>query len=328
MPAIKPGGSVAQHKPDPARLLDEAIDLIIRLQNDPANPVPLEMIDGWRSRSSQHEAIWQKVSAAHGMSGKILTDRAKRDKRSSTKVTRRKLMIGAAGLGVVAAGSALLPDAILESRADYVTDKGEIRRVDLSDGSTAILGPESALALDYAPERRGISLLRGVSYFEVAEDVSRPFVVQTDRLATRALGTAFDMSLDAGLVSVSVANGTVETRATDRSNWANADLAAGHWMTFDPATQRTVRGTRETGQIAAWRRALLIADREPVSVLIARISRWYRGRVIIADPFIGEQKVSGLYDLREPMRALEAVVHPVGGRVRQVSSRLAVITPF
>ncbi|WP_430512610.1 hypothetical protein [Pannonibacter phragmitetus] len=32
------------------RLLNEAIDLVIRLQNDPANPVALEMIRAWRAR--------------------------------------------------------------------------------------------------------------------------------------------------------------------------------------------------------------------------------------------------------------------------------------
>lgn len=319
---------MSEKKSNPERLLDEAIDLIIRLQNDPENPVALQLIDDWRARSDGHEVLWQKVSAAHGMSGKVLNDRAKKAKSSNAKVTRRKLMIGAAGLGTVTAASALLPDAIIEARADYVTGKGEIRNIDLSDGSLAVLGPESALALDYAPDRRGIGLLRGMSYFEVAEDRSRPFVVDAGGLSARAMGTAFDMSVEDSLVSVSVANGAVDTRSRDRGAWADASLAAGHWMTFNCSTRQTKRGTRDIGQIAAWRRALLIANGDPVSVLIARISRWCPGRVILADPFIGAQKVSGLFVLSEPHRALEAVVHPVGGRVRKVSSHFTVITPF
>lgn len=319
---------MSQNKSDPERLLDEAIDLIIRLQNDPGNPVALELIEGWRARGPENELIWEKVSAAHGMSGKILTDRVKKEKRAKSKVTRRKLMIGAAGLGVVAAGSAFLPDAIMEARADHVTKKGEIKRVDLSDGSVAILGPESALALDFAPERRGIALLRGMSYFEVNADRTRPFVVDAGSLSAHALGTAFDMSVDAGHVSVSVASGEVATQSSDAGSWAAARLAAGQWMTFDPATRQRIGGTREASQIAAWRRALIIADREPVAVLIARIRRWCPGHVIVADPAIGEQRVSGLYDLSEPRRALEAVVLPAGGRVHHVSSYLTVIAPF
>ena len=311
------------------RLLDEAIDLIIRLQNDPENPVAIEMIEGWRARSAQHARIWEKVAAAHGMSGKILSDRAKAERRAKTKLSRRKFVIGgAAGVGAIAAGSVLVPDAIVWARADYLTAKGEIRRVELADGSFATLGPESALALDYRPERRGVELLRGMSYFEVAKDAQRPFSVRTGRLTATALGTAFDVSEDAGLISVSVAEGIVEAQRPGAGAAANVQLTVGDWMAFDPASDAIDRGKRDAGQIAAWRDAIVVADREPVSALVARISRWCPGRVVIADPFIGAQRVSGLFDLRDPHRALEAVVHPAGGRVRQLSSFLTIISPI
>src|SRR5690606_8688733 len=135
-------------------------------------------------------------------------------------------------------------------------DKGEIRRIGLSDGSVAVLGPESALALDYTPRRRGISLLRGMSHFEVADDPARPLEVETGHLAALALGTAFDMSVDAGLVSISVEHGEVATRSRGNGAWADARLGAGDWIALDPSTRRSFRGSREVSQIAAWRRAL------------------------------------------------------------------------
>lgn len=319
---------MSETKPDPDRLLDEAIDLIIRLQNDPENPVTLEMIAGWRARSDEHERIWDKVAGAHGMSGKIVTDQVKAEHKAKSKVTRRKFMIGAAtGLGAVGAGTVLLPEAILSARADYMTAKGEIRRVELADGSKATLGPESALAVDYQQERRGLELLRGMCFFEVEEDLQRPFVVEAGRIAATVLGTDFDMSLDADFVSVSVAEGHVRTQAPG-GPWADGQLTRGDWARFDPSRRMTFGGRREPGQIAAWRVALLVADREPISALVARISRWCPGRIVVADPFIGEQEVSGLFDLREPYRALEAVVHPAGGRVYRISSYLTVIAPF
>ena len=318
---------MTEAKPDPSRLLDEAIDLVIRLQNDPENPVALDMIKSWRARSSEHEQVWTKVSGAHGMSGKILKDRAKAERREKSKLTRRKFIVGgAAGAGAIATGALLIPDAIVRARADYLTEKGEIRRVQLSDGSFATLGPESAIALDYQAERRGIELLKGMSFFEVAKEAGRPFVVETGRLTATAVGTAFDISEDAGFVSVSVAGGLVETRSLDGASAAAAQLAGGDWMTFDPSSHGVDRGRREPGQIAAWRDALLVADREPVSALVARIRRWYPGNVVIADPYIGAQRVSGIFDLRTPLRALEAVVHPAGGRVRELSSFLTVIS--
>ena len=42
--------------PDQDRLLDEAIDLLIRQQNDPENPVAAEMIRAWRFYLAYSEA--------------------------------------------------------------------------------------------------------------------------------------------------------------------------------------------------------------------------------------------------------------------------------
>jgi transmembrane sensor len=55
--------------PDQNRLTDEAIDLVIRLQNDPGNPVAIEMVRAWRARSPEHERIWARVTKVHGAAG-------------------------------------------------------------------------------------------------------------------------------------------------------------------------------------------------------------------------------------------------------------------
>jgi transmembrane sensor len=72
---------------------------------------------------------------------------------------------------------------------------------------------------------------------------------------------------------------------------------------------------------------MLIVDKETVSVLIARISRWYQGRVMPVDPWLGSRVVSGVFDLNDPFGALEAVVRPFGARVRKVTPFLTVISP-
>ncbi|BCP52141.1 iron dicitrate transporter FecR [Kaistia sp. 32K] len=319
---------MSERTPDTDRLLDEAIDLVIRLQTAADNPVAIEMIRAWRARSPEHERIWIQVSDVHGMSGKVLTDRHEAERRRRQAPSRRNFMLGGAvGLGALAAGSLFGPDAILRARADHITDKGEIRRIDLPDGSLTTLGPDSAIAIAFSDARRGIVLLKGMSFFDVTADTGRPFQVEAGDLTATARGTAFDVSSDAGIVSVSVDEGLVETQAGGQAE-ATLSLDAGDWMSFDPAQQAVERGRREPGQIGSWRDKLILADREPLSALVARIGRWVPGRILIADPFVGAQRVSGLFDLSDPHRALEAAVLPAGGRVRQASSFLTVISPL
>jgi transmembrane sensor len=313
--------------PDADRLLDEAIDLMIRLQASPGNPVATEMIRAWRARGPEHEQIWARVSDAHGMSGKVLTDRRKAERRQRQAPSRRNVLVGGGiGLGALAAGALFGPDVILHARADYVTDTGEIRRIRLPDDSHATLGPDSAIAVAFDDSRRGVTLLKGMSFFEVATDTRRPFQVQCGPLTGTADSGAFDLSNDAGVIQLSVDQGGVETRIDETAT--RLSLASGDWMSFDPASQATERGHREPGQVATWRDKYILAEREPVSVLVARIGRWIPGRVLIADPFVGSQRISGLFDLSDPERALEAAVLPAGGRIRRASSLLTVVSPL
>jgi transmembrane sensor len=220
------------------------------------------------------------------------------------------------------------PGLLLQARADYITAKGEFRQIDLPDGSTAMLGPDSAISLDFHSAGRIVDLLAGMSFFEVASDPNRPFSVLSGTFSATALGTGFDVSNDAGVLSVSVDHGFVSVRASDTVLETGEKLAAGEWLMFDTSSGSFDRGLRESGQIASWRDNLVIAEKETVAALVARIGRWIPGKIVLADPFIGRQRVSGVFDLTNPLLALQAVVHPTGARVRRVSSLMTVISPI
>ncbi len=313
--------------PDQEQLLDEAIDLIIRLQNDPGNPVAIELIRAWRARGTEYEECWTRIAKVHGASGSILMEKRRIERRESLGLSRRNFMIG--GLAMLATGTAFYifgPSLLLRARADYITAKGEIRRIDLPDGSVATIGPDSALALAFTADRRIIHLLAGMSYFKVKSDPNRPFSVFAGNLNATALGTAFDVSSDAGVLSVSVDHGLVDVRSSDTALESGVKLGQGEWIVYDSASSTIARGERERDQIASWRNNIVVAEKETISALVARISRWMPGRVVIADPSIGNLRVSGIFDLNDPLLALQAVVHPAGGRVRQISSFLTVVS--
>ncbi|MGO1076530.1 FecR family protein [Inquilinus sp. CA228] len=315
-----------QAAPEDDMLFEQALDLVIRLQNDPGNPVARDLLRNWRARSPRHEAAWAEVAEIHGLAGKAISDRREAGRRGRRGVSRRGLLAGgAAGLAAATAGAFYVPVLILRAKADFITATGEIRRIPLADGSTATLGPESAIRLDFAATARRVELLAGMAFFEVAEDPARPFQAAVDGLTATALGTAYDVSRDAGYLTVAVDRGLVEARPPG-SAAPGIRLAAGDWMTFDPASLAVERGQRDTGQIAAWRDGMIVAERETISAVIARIGRWQPGRIVLADASLGSRRISGVFDLTDPVTALEAVVQPYGGRVREFSPWLIVIS--
>lgn len=313
--------------PEERLLFREAADLAIRLQNDPANDVSLEMVRAWVGRGPSHAAAWARVAQIHGMTGKVLGDQRKAA-HGHGALTRRMIVVGGLiGLGATATGTWFGPEVIRHARADQATSTAEIRRVVLTDGSVITLGPDSMVAIHFSEDRREITLLDGMAFFEVARNPARPFSVLSGSVSTTAIGTAFDVCSDGGSISVSVDQGVVEVRAPSTTLSAGTRLNAGDWITLDPALSKASRGVRDATQIAAWREGMLIADGETVSAMVAKIARWQPGRVVIADPFLGSRVVSGVFDLSDPVRALEAVVRPFGAKVRRIGPVATVVSP-
>lgn len=315
-------------KPDDKALFLEAMDLLIRLQNDPDNRISQELIHRWRQRDPTHERIWQEVVGLHALAGKAIVNRRKQVAPSGL-VSRRRVMLGVGGsLAAAAMGAVYIPSLVLRSQADFITTTAEMKSVNLPDGSVATLGPDSAIKLDFSPERRGVELLAGMAFFKVAVDSARPFRASKDALAATALGTAFDIREDAGILSVSVDHGLVEARMPASPIMNGVRLAEGEWIRFDESTRQFEQGKIETSQVAAWRRGMIVADRDKIGSVVAQIARWQSGKIVFADQSLASRRISGLFDLNKPLLALEAVVEPYGGKVRQISPWLTVISPI
>lgn len=106
--------------------------------------------------------------------------------------------------------------ATATSDADYIEEvntSGDVLRIHLSDGSTVALGNNSRLR--YRKSFDGASIrsvyLTGEAFFEVSKDPGRPFLVHTNDVVTRVLGTSFRVQApdDNDAVVVSVKTGKV-----------------------------------------------------------------------------------------------------------------------
>ncbi|PAM43031.1 siderophore-interacting protein, partial [Acinetobacter baumannii] len=81
--------------------------------------------------------------------------RAKR-RRSWQRAAAAALVVVVAGVGWGRG-----PEVLLRMQADYLTEKGEVRTVQLADGSKVELDSGSAIRLDYDGVQRRIRLLQG-----------------------------------------------------------------------------------------------------------------------------------------------------------------------
>ena len=119
----------------------------------------------------------------------------------------------AAAMLVMIGTAALL---LSSGRAGVIqTERGERREVALADGSVVQVDPETRLRVKYEEHVRRVYLEHGRAFFHVAKNAERPFLVESNDTAVRAVGTAFAVEQrDNATILVTVAEGKVAIFST------------------------------------------------------------------------------------------------------------------
>jgi transmembrane sensor len=308
---------------DDERLWQEALSLFLKLRESPDDRLAKDAALRWQQQSPAHRAAWTEAEHVWRLSGKLPEVGAGNsaldtDRFAGRRMLSRRRVI--AGLGVAAATGVVAiagPDILRRVTAHYATSTAEIRRFDLSDGSVATLGPDSAMRFSISETVRQAELISGMAYFDIARGPA-PFAASCGALAVTTASSAFDLSYDATLRSVGADQGQITISVPRGTRRVELILDAGEWLSFDERDRTTASGQRDAAYRAAWRHNVIVAERDPINAVVAKVARWHRGTIMIA-PGFGERRISGIFDLRDPVVALEAIVAPFDGKVHRLT---------
>lgn len=308
------------HELTPSRAsLEQASDWLLELQAEPAR---FEEFDHWLHASPEHLSAWAQVNSAWSAIEQPSTTAhwPAATQVTQLKPSRRKWsMLAAACVCVIAVGVAWLNNP--DWQADYHTGTGETRVVQLSDGSQLTLAARSAVDVDYSGNTRHITLLSGEALFDVVHDARRPFQVDASNVVIRVLGTSFDVARSETGTKVEVREGAVGVSA----NGSPYRLGAGQRLWFD-ALQGSVQQTAiAPDEVATWVSGQQFFENATVQEVVEQLRKYQRGWIVIGDNALGQKRVTGLYDLRDTQRALQALAKPIGGTLVRYSPLLTVL---
>lgn len=315
------------------------MDWFLRL-NDPAHSGEDEKsFSVWLDGAAENREAWAKACRTWEVMGASLPAQpplvrpARQSTRRAPSVAgyrgsgrRRPFTIGIAALAACLVAVFVAPTVLTRYTADYVTSTAEVRRITLQDGSTVDLGASSAITVHFSAEGRQVRLLEGQAFFDVRPDTARPFSVKTGELDVTVVGTAFDVNVTPETETVQLAHGIVSLSTSKRSDGMR--MIAGDTITLDRASGHLSRSTVDVNTIASWRDRKLFVQDVPISAVIAELQRYHPSWITVASIELGDRRITGLYDLSDPDRALEALVSPYGGKVHHVSPYLRVIALF
>lgn len=196
---------------------------------------------------------------------------------------------------------------------EVTTAIGEQRSTVLPDRSIVELNTQSELRVAYTSKERRVELVRGEAFFEVAADPTRPFIVATEFATARALGTRFSVYRSPSGTVVTVAEGRVLVRHAGSAGESVAgQVSQGEAVEVVPGTQaeagpgRPVQMRRvDVDRSLAWRSRRLIFEGEPLSNVVREFNRYNSPPLVIVDPQLLDQRISGIFGANDPESLLD-----------------------
>ncbi|APA68257.1 FecR domain-containing protein [Janthinobacterium sp. 1_2014MBL_MicDiv] len=291
-----------------------AAQWLVRLHAGALTADEQRAFQAWRAGDPAHEAAWQRAELVCNTLASVPPALRQAAGEAPPSPRRRALLGSLAALGVAAPTLWLASQSAPWQawRAGIRTVRGEIRRMNLPDGTQLVLNTDTAIDVRYDAAARLLVLHAGEIHVGTAHDgalPARPFLVRSSNGVVRALGTHFSVrqggSLLAPRTEVSVSQGAVEVRPAQASAAARL-VDAGLQASFDDGAVSPL--TPLAPHAGAWLQGVLIAERMPLGEVLEHVAR-YRYGVIRCDPALAAMPVDGIFQLTEPDKILALLQH-------------------
>lgn len=298
------------------RAIEEAAAVwIARMDSRALSLTERKDFQDWLDQSPQHRDALERMSSIWGGCD-ILDELNYIDTKDEQPQNGRRWAIGAIAACLMLALGIQQGGFFDHTQTDhYVTFVGAQKTIDLVDGSRIILNTDSEVDINITRESRRINLIRGEAHFEVASDAERPFRVYAGDGIVKAVGTAFTVFVHAEAVEVTVTEGVVEL-LTEIDMTPIAALTVGQNAVFAQKVERLEKMSDEAlDRKLLWREGYIAFAGEPLSDVVADISRYTDIKIEIEDSLLENTPIGGYFKVGDVEGLLEVLENGFGLRV-------------
>ena len=214
--------------------------------------------------------------------------------------------------GLVIWQSADLPET--EDKAMMVpqivkrSEAGQKINITLPDGSKVVLNALASVTYpkEFDQERRLITL-SGEAFFEVKEDQNRPFIVVTDNLEARVLGTSFNINNN----SVALLTGKLEVTNKDVQQ-EGIVLVPGQKVIHDNSKNSLYKTYYDYQREIAWKDGIIYFEDANYEEISDTLENWYGVTFILQDKHNYNWSYTGMFDNASLEEVLERISYLEG----------------
>ncbi len=219
--------------------------------------------------------------------------------------------------------------------SEIITKNGSRTKIQLPDGSTVTLNSSSKLTYDnknFGAKVREV-FLTGEAYFDVTKNPSIPFIVHTNNMDVKVLGTAFNVKCYPGerTTETSLIHGSVEVMIKNRNEklmlkpneklvinnsaeqiegLANSNSSSESQMSTAPIIELSKLSIYpNTNEIVEtnWLNNKLTFKNEKLKDIVLKMQRWYNVNIIIQDQKLNNEILTGTFEKESIYQAIKAL---------------------
>lgn len=159
--------------------------------------------------------------------------------------------------------------------------------VPLPDGSKIFLNRNSELSYlsNFGTRGRNVTL-KGEAFFEIAPDVTKPFIIDAGSASVRVVGTSFNVITSNSESAVEVFVKTGKVMVTGNSDTRSLALEPGYIGTIKAGSSS--KKLNNNPNYLAWNTGLLVYNGQKLNIVFSDLKRVYNMDIEVSDPAILE----------------------------------------
>lgn len=264
--------------PDKIDILEEAADILNVLDfniKEPSAGKVAEQLEQLHNSIAAKEAAYQQP------------------KQNLRSLARNNFLKMAAAIAFLMVIGLVISFFLNESVVNHHTNFGELKEIQLPDGSKIALNANSTLRYESTNPRK--VWLEGEAFFEVAKKptTGENFQVLTSDLTVEVLGTVFNVKNRAATTSVFLEEGKVKV-AIEKVKTESIELAPGELIRYTKNKQKSIqKQTAKAIDNTAWKDGIIRFKEATLTETLAEISVLYGIKFEIEDDLLSEELFSG-----------------------------------
>ncbi|TAJ15340.1 FecR family protein [Marinilabiliaceae bacterium JC017] len=283
-------------------------DLLAKKMAGELNSEEEEMMNQWRSQNSENEKdfnevkkLWGETKYARELDA-VNTDGAwnkvqQKMRRKPANLYRQRMLWSVAASVAVIMGL-LIGDWIWKGKDKFIEQtvviaENNMQQITLADGTDVSIngGTTFMYPQQFEGQTRTVKL-DGEAFFKVTRDKDVPFVIETNDLVVKVLGTSFNVKSYKGMnvAEVIVESGSVEVSLEgNREN--RVVLSAGEKALFNRETQSLISMMNEDENYNAWSTRIIQFKDAPMTEVVKVLEDVYKIEISVSDSMILEENV-------------------------------------